>query len=137
MVAVPFDLDQKYNARRAKTKGYGEVVEMKGLSSDDLYNTIQTVLDDPTYRKNIEKCSKIVRSLPSPKETMIFWVNHILEFGGDHLRPPSIDMPLYKVFMIDVLFVFALIVYVVIKVATMSIMFLYKRCFRRHKIKSD
>ena len=83
MVAIPFDLDQKYNARRAKTKGCGEVVEMQRLSSDDLYNKIQKVLNDPIYRSNIEKCSRIVKTMPGAQDT-IFWVNHILEFGGEH-----------------------------------------------------
>ena len=64
-----------------------------------------------TYKDNLKKCSEIIHNLPSAKEIITFWVNHILKFGGAHLRPKSLDIPLYKLFMLDILF---FIIFVVI-----------------------
>ena len=37
-----------------------------------------------------------------PKEKLAYWVDHVMKFGGGHLRPASQDLPLFKMFMLDV-----------------------------------
>ena len=47
----------------------------------------------PSYKKKVTKCSKIMKAAPNPKTELVFWVEHVLEFGGEHLRPQHLDMP--------------------------------------------
>jgi glucuronosyltransferase len=104
MLVIPFFLDQRYNAKRIEAHGYGKsVYDKKVITSEQLYQMMTELINNKTYAQNIKKCSEIIRSMPTAREKFVFWVNHILRFGGAHLRPPSLDMPLYKVLMLDIL----------------------------------
>ena len=104
MLTIPFTGDQFYNGNRATTRGYGKMLYRQTATTDDLYETMQELIYNTTYTDNVRKCSAIMRSMPSPQDNVLFWVEHVLRFGGDHLRPPSLDMPLYSFFMFDVFF---------------------------------
>ena len=101
---LPFAFDQYYHGVRLEVHGYGKYVRDKeAVTSDELFNMMFEIINNGTYSSNTRRCSKIIKSMPSPEERFVFWVNHVLEFGGDHLKPPSLEMPLYKVLMVDVI----------------------------------
>ena len=96
MLVIPIGVDQLAAGLRVKVHGYGNYIRDKEtVTSDEVFEMMQEILYNDSYSANIKKCSRIVRSMPTAKERFVFWVNHILEFGGRHLRPPSLDMPLY------------------------------------------
>ncbi len=102
MVVMPFAADQWNNGQRVMHKGYGEMVDPRDFTEDELYETVKNVANNPWYRENIQRCSKIFKALPDPKETIIRWTNHILEHGGDHLKPRSMKVPMWQFFMWDI-----------------------------------
>ena len=104
MLVVPIAIDQRSAGVRMRAHSYGDYVNDLGkITSDELYDMMHEIISNDTYKTNIKKCSRIVRSMPSAHERFVFWVNHILEFGGKHLRPPSLDMPFYQVYMLDII----------------------------------
>ncbi len=132
MVTLPFGGDQKYNAGRVNSGGYGQSVNPYDFTAEEFYEKMQEVINNPIYKENIKKCSRIVHSMPSPQETLVFWVNHILEFGGKHLRPASTDMPYYQIFMWDVLAFIVIVLFTVLLVAVFTIWCVVKYvCFSR------
>ena len=137
MVGIPFNGDQNYNAGRAKNRGYGEVVELHGITADELYNKMHQVINDPSYRENIQKCSRIIKSMETPDETLIRWVEHILAFGGKHLRPTSTEMPLYKILMLDLYTFVLLVIFVAFKVLSFILRFVYRKCCKSQKAKTE
>ena len=103
MISMGIDWDQVYNGHKMEEKGFGKYISAKDFTADELYDAIQEILENVTYKTNLKKCSEIINNLPRPEEIITFWVNHILKFGGFHLRPKSLDIPLYKLYMLDVL----------------------------------
>ena len=107
---------QRYNAARFKLRGYGTTLDPHTLTEEELVTAVNHVLTTPTYQDAITNCSAIVKSMPSPRETLKFWVNHILQFGGQHLKPRYLHRPLYEIFMLDVFLlwlVFSIVLFVV------------------------
>ena len=35
------------------------------------------------------------------KQTAVFWIEHILQFGGDHLKPSSVNLKWFQYFCLD------------------------------------
>ena len=76
---------------------------MVPVTSDELYNSMRELIDNKTYTENVQKCAKILKSLPDAKQELVFWTNHVLEFGSSHLKPLSANMGAIEFYMLDVL----------------------------------
>ena len=136
MLVVPFMGDQMYNGIKQEHHGYGKVMsEWKTVSNEQFLGVLQDLISNHSYTENIRKCSKIIKSQLSTQEHIIFWVDHILEFGGSHLRPPSIDMPLYQVLMVDIIFFAALVFIAMVVTILFCCRCLVKKCCSRKKPK--
>ena len=103
MLMLPHLGDQFYNARRATKKNYGLTLDAHQFTVEQFNDTIRELLQNPMYSNAIKKCSAILHSMDPAKKKAAFWIEHVLQFGGDHLKPYYIDMPLWKFFMLDVL----------------------------------
>ena len=95
--------EQKYNCRRMADHHYGLSLSLHTLAAGDLLHALTEITQDPSYKKDVNHCSRIMHNLPQGKQQLAFWVDHVLEFGGDHLRPSSADMPFYSLYMFDIL----------------------------------
>ncbi|XP_064631709.1 2-hydroxyacylsphingosine 1-beta-galactosyltransferase-like [Lineus longissimus] len=135
MLVIPLFIDQYYNAMRVEQHTYGkQVSDVTTITSDELYQMMKELIINKTYARNIKKCSEIIRSMPPATEKFVFWVNHVLRFGGAHLRPPSLDMPLYQVLMLDVLAYYIIFYLVVFHVMMFSLYFLVKYTWTYFKL---
>ena len=98
-------------------------MKIQDFTSDQLFLNIQEVLNNPKYRSTIGKASEVFRDQPmNARERGAFWVEHVIRHGGRHLRPPSMDLPLYQFLMLDVFFV--------IGVGVVAVLFLLRSVFR-------
>ncbi len=111
MLTIPLVGDQIYNAERIVARGFGLKTSFTEMTSESLVKDMNTIIQNPSvYEKNIKKCSEMIKTFPKPQETIVFWVNHILKFGGDHLRSPSVDLNFVQLFMIDVFLFYVAII---------------------------
>jgi UDP:flavonoid glycosyltransferase YjiC (YdhE family) len=103
MIAMPLFGDQPYNAIRGQYKGIGIHMDILEFTPDELVAKIEHVINGP-YKKNIDQLSKIFRSRPlNPVERSAYWIEHVLEHGGEHLHSHALDMPWWEYAMIDML----------------------------------
>ncbi len=103
MIAFPIFGDQPHNAAMLALKGYGIVMHMPTFSVPELLENMGKILDSSYYTDRIRKASKILKSLPSGRETAAFWVDHILQFGSAHLKnDAAMSMPYYQFAMWDI-----------------------------------
>ena len=138
MLVIPIGIDQMSAGLRVQVHGYGKYIRDKeAVTSDEVFDMMQEILYNKSYSANIKKCSRIVRSMPTAKERFIFWVNHILEFGGSHLRPPSLDMPLYQVLMLDIVALFVLISLAIFHLVLAIIFVTYRCLVNKVKVKQS
>ena len=136
MVVIPVTADQPYSGVRVEFHGYGKFVRDKvAITADELHDMMREVIENKTYTENIKKCSEITRSMPTAQEKFVFWVNHILRFGGAHLRPASIDMPLYQVLMLDIVAFFLGIGLAVVLCCLTCCCLVYRRLTGTKKVK--
>ena len=107
-ILFPIMNDQSYNSLKVKEKGFGLIMDVHHFTVQELVDNISMVTSERKYEKNAKRASAIFRSLPSKMDSVIFWVNHVINYGGHHLRPPYMNMPLYKFFLLDILAFFVL-----------------------------
>ena len=103
LLVAPLGGDHPYNAVKVELKKYGRKVDVKKDSAEYITEVLRDVLGNTTYYESIRKAKRIWQDLPKGDETVAYWVEHILKFGNDHIRPAYIDMPLYQLFILDIL----------------------------------
>src|ERR1700733_7480803 len=102
MIGFPFLSDQHYNALRMEYKGFGIAMNVKKITSDELYNNIMKILNDPAYKRRISLASEIFRSAPQrPAERAAYWIEHVIKFGSDHLQSSGKDLDFFQFYMLD------------------------------------
>ena len=137
MLCMPFCSDQDYNCGIIQRRGYGLTVDPFDFTSDQVYDALSELLTNSSYKQAIQHCSDITRSLPSAQEKLIFYVDHIHRFGGEHLKPKHINMPLWKLFMLDVLAALLVILYIIYRLCKCCLCKMLVWCTRRRKPKND
>ena len=91
-------------AARIVRKGFGLKLDLRSFSVEELVSAIEEVTTNSSYKAKVEKASAILKSerVP-PVEEAAFWINHVLTFGGEHLRSHAQDIPLWKYLGLDII----------------------------------
>lgn len=110
MIAIGVMGEQIHNAVKLEYHNLGKSLTLATLTADKLVEVITEITTNKTYRQNVNKCAEITKSFPSANTNIVFWTEHILKYGGSHLRPQSLSMPFYQLFMLDVLAIFASVI---------------------------
>ena len=101
---MPLFADQHHNAFRMEHRGYGLTLDWKELDSDKLIHTLNTLLDDSSFKERTRKAAYLIRSRPQDsRQTAAYWIEHLLQFGDDHLQSVSIDLSWSQYWMLDIL----------------------------------
>ncbi|XP_012579480.1 PREDICTED: UDP-glucuronosyltransferase 2B17-like isoform X4 [Condylura cristata] len=121
MVGVPLFADQPDNIAHMMAKGAAVRVDFQQMSSTDLLNALKKVINDPSYKENVMKLSRIQRDQPmKPLDRAVFWIEFVMRNkGAKHLRPASHDLTWAQLHSLDVIgFLLACVVtavYVIIR----------------------
>uniref|UniRef100_A0A674D720 UDP glucuronosyltransferase 5 family, polypeptide F1 n=1 Tax=Salmo trutta TaxID=8032 RepID=A0A674D720_SALTR len=126
IVGLPLVFDQPDNLSRMKVKGVAKVVDLATLDRNIFSQALQEVLDEPSYRMNMQRLSRLHRDVPmEPLDTALFWIEFVMRHkGAAHLRTESYRMPWYSYHSVDVM-VFLLAVVLFTLLAFIGII----RCF--------
>jgi len=132
MLGFPVFGDQHYNAKRLDYKGYGLSMNLYDFTADQLLDNMHKLLGDKSYKERVMKASEIFRSqAQSPVERAVFWIEHVCQFGGDHLRSAGNDLPLYSYLMLDVLVFVLITLHIVIYILYRLCKFIAYKCYGR------
>ncbi|XP_028400317.1 UDP-glucuronosyltransferase 2B14-like [Dendronephthya gigantea] len=137
MLGFPVFSDQPQNAGKLVRKGFGLRLDLRSFKVQELVSAITEVVNNRSYKDNVQKASAILKSeRMSSVEEAGFWINHVLAFGGDHLRSHAQDIPFWKYFGLDIfLFCFLLwhvFLFLMINVLRFLFSYLYRRT-KKHK----
>ena len=103
MVGFPVFADQPHNAVHMVRRGFGVSLDVKHFTTSELVSAINEVLSNASYRSAVARSSAILKDRPmNSLQTVTFWVEHVMKFGGAHLRSHAQDMAAYEFFMIDI-----------------------------------
>jgi UDP:flavonoid glycosyltransferase YjiC (YdhE family) len=138
ILTMPLQREQERNGARAQAKGHGKLLKWEETNTEEIYMTIRELIDNEKYKESISKCSAILKEVPSAREQLAFWVNHILKHGAAHLRPLAADMPWYQFFGFDVMAVFAVSILLFNSLLFFCCRFCCRKCWGSgEKVKTD
>ncbi|XP_041472074.1 UDP-glucuronosyltransferase 2C1-like [Lytechinus variegatus] len=114
LLLMPLAADQMGNAARVEAKGFGRAVDKNTLTEEEFREAVNDILTNPKYRTNAARASAIMKDqLASPQETVVYWVEHVLKFGGGHLRSRALELNFLQRESIDVV-LFLLLVFLMV-----------------------
>ncbi|XP_018880480.3 UDP-glucuronosyltransferase 2B4 [Gorilla gorilla gorilla] len=105
MVGVPLFADQPDNIAHMKAKGAAVSLDFQTMSSTDLLNALKTVINDPLYKENAMKLSRIHHDQPvKPLDRAVFWIEFVMRHkGAKHLRVAAHDLTWFQYHSLDVI----------------------------------
>ncbi|XP_075985931.1 UDP-glycosyltransferase UGT5-like [Anticarsia gemmatalis] len=94
LIGIPMLADQWYNAEKYVYHGIGAQLDLGTLTEELLMDTINQVIGDESYRRNIIKLRDLMTDQPmKPMERAIWWIEYVLRHGGaKHLRSPAANI---------------------------------------------
>ncbi|KAM4854659.1 UDP-glucuronosyltransferase 2B31-like [Thomomys bottae] len=105
MVGIPLFGDQPDNIVRVQAKGAAVQLDFTTFSSKDLLNALTTVINNPSYKENAMRLSRIHHDQPvKPLDRAVFWVEFVMRHkGAKHLRPAALDLNWFQYHSLDVI----------------------------------
>ncbi|XP_073093612.1 UDP-glucuronosyltransferase 2B31-like [Manis javanica] len=105
MVGIPLFGDQPDNIAHLEVKGAAVRLDLGTLSSTDLLHALKRVIDDPLYKENAMRLSRIHHDQPmKPLDRAVFWIEFVMRHkGAKHLRPASHDLTWFQYHSLDVI----------------------------------
>ncbi|XP_018561584.1 uncharacterized protein LOC108903775 [Anoplophora glabripennis] len=141
MVGMPFFGDQSRNCRIMKENGLGLVVDRKNLTKEAFREAITEVINEPIYRKRVREVAELTKDVEmTGLEKAVWWTEYAIRTrGAKHLRNPIVDLPFYKVYLLDVIGFLLVIIAIYLYVIVKSVKFIFRLIFSKndHKIKKS
>ncbi|XP_040566925.1 UDP-glucuronosyltransferase 2B16 [Lepeophtheirus salmonis] len=116
MVGLPIFVDQGDVCSKVEYRGIGKRVS-KTSSSSEIQNTVKEVLNDPKYRANIDRSSKIFRLRRThPMDDVMWLTEYLIQTNGSaHHLPQGQKLNFIVYHSLDVLCIFILCITISIK----------------------
>ena len=103
MIGIPVFADQTKNVNILVHKNIAVKVHVDNVTESSMDAALNALLYDPRYRESARKMSKLFRDRPmSIMDTAAYWIEYVIRNGPDSLKSPAVDMPWWKLNMIDV-----------------------------------
>ncbi|CAH0625488.1 unnamed protein product [Chrysodeixis includens] len=115
IVSVPLFGEQFANGRSAVESGIAVPVDILTISDKILEKALEMILDED-FQKKAKELSQLWKDRPlSPMDTAVFWIEYVARNQGKvYMKPPTVDLPFYEYFLLDVISVVALLIIVTI-----------------------
>uniref|UniRef100_A0A2R8MEC8 UDP-glucuronosyltransferase n=2 Tax=Callithrix jacchus TaxID=9483 RepID=A0A2R8MEC8_CALJA len=135
MVGIPLFADQPDNIAHMKAKGAAIRLDFNTMSSTDLLNALKTVINDPFYKENTMKLSRIQHDQPvKPLDRAVFWIEFVMRHkGAKHLRVAAHDLTWFQYHSLDVIGFLLACVAAVIFIITKCCLFCFWKCARTQR----
>ncbi|KAL9965245.1 hypothetical protein ACROYT_G029016 [Oculina patagonica] len=80
-------------------------VDIKNVTSDEIYHSIRRVLEEPSFKGNATRISLLLRDSPrTPIQQAADWIEYVHRHkGAKHLRPEVHNLYWYQYNLLDVL----------------------------------
>ncbi|XP_025241625.1 UDP-glucuronosyltransferase 2B18 isoform X2 [Theropithecus gelada] len=140
MVGIPLFADQPDNIAHMKAKGAAVRLDFDTMSSTDLANALKTVINDPLYKENVMKLSRIQHDQPvKPLDRAVFWIEFVMRHkGAKHLRVAAHDLTWLQYHSLDVIgFLLACVATVIFIIMKCCLFCFWKFARKGKKGKSD
>ncbi|PSN55501.1 hypothetical protein C0J52_02581 [Blattella germanica] len=123
MVGIPMFGDQPVNVAALEAAGMGVSLDFQDITKETVLNSLKTVLNQPSFRENAKRMSKIYQDRPlSPMDTAIYWTEYVLRHkGAPHMRSAALDLSWYQYLLLDVIAVILIILLLILIIPLLMI----------------
>ncbi|XP_054409584.1 UDP-glucuronosyltransferase 2B15 isoform X2 [Pongo abelii] len=137
MVGIPLFADQHDNIFHMKAKGAALSVDIRTMSSKDLLKALKSVINDPIYKENVMKLSRIHHDQPmKPLDRAVFWIEFVMRHkGAKHLRVAAHDLTWIQYHSLDVIAFLLACMATVIFIITKCCLFCFQKLAKTGKKK--
>ncbi|CAB3227795.1 unnamed protein product [Arctia plantaginis] len=103
IVSIPVFCDHDANAAKAEGDGYAKKLDLRHLDSEKLYEAIQEVIREPSYKTEVRKRQILLRDQKeTPLERAIYWTEYVIRHkGAYHLQSPAKDLNFFQYYCLD------------------------------------
>jgi glucuronosyltransferase len=125
MLVMPLFFDQHHNAKTAEYRGIARALKPNELNANVLRREINILLNDPSYKINAKRISKLSKMKPNqPDETLLNWVNFALANGPlPELRPELLNLSFISYNNIDLLGIGVAILFIIFQLIRLIVSF--------------
>ncbi|XP_031770384.2 UDP-glycosyltransferase UGT5-like [Galleria mellonella] len=108
LLGMPLNIDQFYNVENYIRLKIGLRQDLKTLNEEKFGETILTLLNDKSYRDNVQRLSvKLHDERLPPLARAVWWTEHVLRHAGaPYLRAPAANMHWARYYELDLLAIF-------------------------------
>lgn len=105
LLVIPFFADQHRNAFRVVKMGYGKSLNFVNMTQESLHEVLQAILKNDSYANKAKEISAIYGdNLVNPLDEAMFWIEYVCRHrGAKHLKSHAVEMPAYKILLLDVI----------------------------------
>ena len=102
MVGIPVFVDQGDVLRRIVDKGIGVGLD-KTATANDIFDAVVEVIDNPTYKENINKLSTLMKMRKNtPLDETVWFLEYVAKSrGAEHLKLASRHLNIFQYYSID------------------------------------
>jgi 2-hydroxyacylsphingosine 1-beta-galactosyltransferase len=137
VIVFPLFSDQPANAAAVASKGFAIRMDIGDFTADSLLANMEEMLTNRSYEEKVRLWSSIVRDRPdTAAERVSNMVDHVIKYGGEHLRSGAFEMSLLEFLMFDVFAVFYLACMTCVVTSYFSLRSLWKRLRCRQQSRS-
>uniref|UniRef100_A0A8C8RLU5 UDP-glucuronosyltransferase n=1 Tax=Pelusios castaneus TaxID=367368 RepID=A0A8C8RLU5_9SAUR len=131
MVLMPLFGDQMDNAKRIESRGAGVTLNIIEMTSKDLSDALNAVINEKSYKENINRLSALHLDRPiHPLDLAVHWVEFVMRHkGAPHLRPAAHDLNWIQYHSLDVIAFLLAVVLVTMFISLKCCLFCYRKCF--------
>ncbi|TRZ00256.1 hypothetical protein DNTS_003711 [Danionella cerebrum] len=104
VLGIPLLFDQLDNIVRLQARGAARMVDAATCTTQDFFDALKDVLENPSYRRSMRKLSDLHRDQPlHPLDKAIYWIEFVLRNkGASHLHAQAYTMSTYSYYCLDV-----------------------------------
>ncbi|GAB6027700.1 hypothetical protein CHUAL_001939 [Chamberlinius hualienensis] len=131
MVGIPIFGDQGDVLVRLQVKGVAYGVDKFDVNEESLFNALQAVLNNDSYKENAVKMSAILRDQPqSAMESALYWIEYVIRHrGANHLKSADTRLTLFEYLLVDVILAFILLLSLLMLAGYWVTKKLFNQCF--------
>lgn len=114
MVFIPIYSDQFRNAKRCVDAGFAEILNFHEVSVPNLYEKLNTVLNENSYAHQANLVSQQFRdNLVDPMQESMYWIEFVARHKMNYpiFKPHAPNVPWYSYIYLDIIIVLLIILY--------------------------
>ncbi|KAL7387170.1 hypothetical protein ABVT39_019429 [Epinephelus coioides] len=135
MVMVPISAEQPDNAARLVSRKAGVVLDIFSITTENLLQALNEVINDTRYKENIQKLSALHKDRPlDPLDLSVYWTEFVMRHkGAKHLRPAVHELNWFQYHSLDVITLLVTVMLVIVIVTVKCLKLCLRKLSRKRK----